>query len=97
MTTIKIAIVAWGGLIAIEGLPLPEPLDLFAKYGNAGLAMFIVWWLVAKTIPSMNREHSESNASLVDKMDELKDEMKNASDRQCQLLEAALRRTYEHD
>ncbi len=83
--------------MAVEELHLPEPLDLFAKYGNAGLAMFIVWWLVAKTIPSLSKASAEMNESIVDKMDELKNEMRSSSDRQCQLLEAALRRTYEHD
>jgi hypothetical protein len=97
MTTAKIGVALWGGLYAAEQLPLPEPLDQFAKYGSTGIAFFLVWWMLAKTIPSINKANAESNDKLAEKIDELKDELKTSSDRQCTLLEAALVRTYKQN
>lgn len=44
------------GAIALGVLELP--IDDFAKLGISGMAMGLLWWLIARTIPGMVASHS---------------------------------------
>jgi hypothetical protein len=47
-------------MLAAGELPLDSP---WVNWGLGGLGMFVIWWLVTKTIPEKDRSHTEALAS----------------------------------
>jgi hypothetical protein len=72
-------------VLVVAEAPIPF-VDEFTKFGVCGALVFVIYLLIIK--------HSEAIKIISGKMDEMKAELKTSSDRQCQLLESALVRTY---
>lgn len=66
VTTAKYAICGLGTCLLATEIPLPEPVNAFASMGVAGLSLFLVWWVIAKTIPNMNEQHGQQLKQLAD-------------------------------
>lgn len=52
VTVARYAISGLGVCLLAAEIPLPEPLSTFAQAGTVGLALFLIWWIIAKTVPS---------------------------------------------
>lgn len=52
VTVAKCAVSGLAVCLAATEVPLPEPLGTFAQAGTVGLALFLIWWIIAKTVPS---------------------------------------------
>ncbi len=66
MSSLKTIILCLGLMATAAELPLPQPLSIFAQCGVIGLALFLVWWAMAKTIPEIQRAHTEQLKQLSD-------------------------------
>lgn len=56
----KSALVGIGTCFAVGEIPvLPDPLSQFSHYGTTGLALFLVFWMLWKTLPAMVAAHAE--------------------------------------
>jgi hypothetical protein len=82
--------VALAGLLAAGEM---EP-GSWVQLGVAGLALFIVFWVITKTLPDVISQimkgHAEANQGVVAKLDELKAEIAAGRDDQLNLLRAAI-------
>lgn len=65
-----------GGVsVVVAQLPTETIAGDFSKYGISGLLLFIVWWLIAKTIPDISAKHNEAWKDVGDKIDNGTDRM----------------------
>jgi hypothetical protein len=91
MTTVKIGVLVTGSMaIAVTELPIDE----WSKAGVAGVCLFILWWLVARTIPAIHKTHAEALDNLGDRteksMGEVKDAIDKGNDKVATLLQSTL-------
>jgi hypothetical protein len=90
MTIAKIGLFAIASLMAVtETVPLPEPLVEISKYGTLGMALGLVWWIIAKTLPAMTSEVRQDMAKRIEKHDENNRE-------QIKVLQGALKEVTEY-
>lgn len=61
MKTLAIAFFGGGALLAQQ-----LPVDDLSKLGVAGGCLFLLWWTVAKTLPTVVKAQSDSLANLTD-------------------------------
>lgn len=52
VTVAKLGVCGFAVCLAATEMPLPEPLGMFAQAGTVGLALFLTWWIIAKTVPA---------------------------------------------
>lgn len=73
---------------------VPSVVIEWVKSGTFGIAMFIVWWLIAKTLPAQDAAHVEACKSIADAsskgLSEVKDAIEEGTQRQCDILNQAL-------
>lgn len=109
MTVAKVGIILAGMLAASDALlPVPEPVVELSKYGTLGMALGLVWYMIARTIPNMTSEVRQDMAKRIEKHDEnnreqikvLQDALKEVTEYVAALKDRdneAIRRSWQQD
>jgi len=78
-------------LLGSAGIAATElPIGEWSKLGVSGMCLFLVWWLIAKTLPQRDATHAASMKELGGKIDDLRVSHERGVERQCSLLSNAL-------
>jgi hypothetical protein len=91
MTLVKIGVLVTGSMaIAVTELPIED----WSKAGVAGVCLFILWWLVAKTIPAIHKTQQETVTDLGERFekgfDRINQTIEKGDDKVATLLQSTL-------
>lgn len=69
-----------------------EPLPVWGQFGISGMIAALHWWTIAKTIPSISRNHKSGLSEVAQQVSGLRSDLKKNMDGQIDLLREAMKR-----